>query len=174
MDLEAVSPREHDMASETPEQELARVEAEERTLVLDSFENDEAIELGLSLLEKARERALPVAIDVERCGQRLFHVALPGSAPDNAAWIERKKRLVCRTFRSSYSTGLRLRVQQRTLAESMFLDEKDYAPHGGCVPVVVKGVGFVGTVTVSGLPQRDDHQLVVEALKEHLAERKAG
>ena len=69
---------------------------------------------------------------------------------------------------------MRLRIQQRTLAESMYLDEKDYAAHGGCVPLVVKGVGFVGTVTVSGLPQREDHELVVEALREHLAERKAG
>jgi uncharacterized protein (UPF0303 family) len=160
--------------SETLEQELKRVEAEERELVLDSFDNDDALTLGLALVEKARAGKLPVAIDVERCGQRLFHAALAGSAPDNAAWIERKKRLVNRTYHSSYSTGLRLRVQQRTLAESLYLDENEYAPHGGCVPVVVRGVGFVGTVTVSGLPQREDHELVVEALKEHRAERKAG
>lgn len=85
-----------------------------------------------------------------------------------------KKRLVNRTYGSSYATGLRLKVQQRTLAEAMLLDEKEYAPHGGCVPVVVRGVGFVGTVTVSGLPQREDHALVVEALREHAAERTAG
>lgn len=159
--------------SETLEHELKRVEAEERELVLDSFDNDDALELGLALVEKARARQLPVAIDIERCGQRLFHAALPGSAPDNDAWIERKKRLVRRTFRSSYATGLRLRVQQRTLAETMYLDERRYAPHGGCVPVVVRGVGFVGTVTVSGLPQREDHELAVEALREHAAERRA-
>ena len=160
--------------AESLEQELHRVEAEERELVLDSFDDQDVMDLGLALVEKARARQLPIAIDVERCGQRLFHAALPGSAPDNAHWIERKKRLVNRTFRSSYATGLRLRVEQRTLAEKMYLDEKDYAPHGGCVPVVVDRVGFVGTVTVSGLPQREDHQLVVEALREHLASRKAG
>lgn len=160
--------------AESPDQELKRVEAEERELVLETFDNEDALDLGLSLVEKARARKLPIAIDVERCGQRVFHAAMPGSAPDNAHWIERKKRLVNRTFHSSYSTGLRLRVEQRTLAEKMYLDEKDYAPHGGCVPVVVERVGFVGTVTVSGLPQRDDHQLVVEALREHIAGRKAG
>ncbi len=154
-------------------QELKRVEAEERELVLDSFDHEDALELGLALVEKARTRRLPVAIDVERCGQRLFHAALPGSAPDNAHWIERKKRLVNRTFKSSYATGLRLRIDQRTLAQALFLDEQDYAPHGGCVPVVVRSVGFVGTVTVSGLPQRDDHQLGVEALREHLAAARA-
>ncbi len=160
--------------SESLEQELKRVEAEERELVLESFDNQDALDLGLSLVEKARARKLPIAIDVERCGQRVFHAAMPGSSPDNAHWIERKKRLVNRTYRSSYSTGLRLRVEQRTLAEKLALDEKDYAPHGGCLPLVVDRVGFVGTVTVSGLPQRDDHQLVVEALREHVAGRKAG
>ena len=159
---------------ESPEQELHRVEAEERELVLDSFDNQDALDLGLSLVEKARARKLPIEVDIERCGQRVFHAALPGSAPDNGHWIERKKRLVNRTYRSSYATGLRLRVEQKTLAQLLYLDENDYAPHGGCLPVVVSRVGFVGTVTVSGLPQREDHELVVEALREHIASRRAG
>jgi uncharacterized protein (UPF0303 family) len=160
--------------AETLEQELARVQAEERELVLESLDHDDALQLGLALVEMARARELPIAIDVERCGQRLFHAALPGSAPDNFHWIERKKRLVNRTYESSYSTGLRLRVQQRTLAQSLYLDELDYAPHGGCVPLVVRRVGFVGTLTISGLPQKEDHALAIEALREHIAARAAG
>ncbi len=160
--------------AESLQEELRRVEVEERELVLDSFDNQDALDLGLALVEKARTRQLPIAIDIERCGQRVFHAAMPGSSPDNASWIERKKRLVNRNFRSSYATGLRLRMEGRTLAEKMYLDEKDYAPHGGCVPLVVSRVGFVGTVTVSGLPQREDHELVVETLREHIAGSKAG
>jgi uncharacterized protein (UPF0303 family) len=155
--------------AETIEQERQRIEAEEQALVFEAFTNDDAIALGLALVEKARARKLPIAVDVERCGQRLFHAALPGSSPDNSSWIERKKRLVNRVFRSSYAVGLKLRAGGKTLAESMYLDEKDYAPHGGCVPVVVARVGFVGTVTVSGLPQQDDHALAVEAMREHIA-----
>ena len=160
--------------AESLEEELRRVEAEERELVLESLDNDDALDLGLALVELARTRKLPIAIDVERCGQRLFHAAMPGAAPDNFHWIERKKRLVNRTYHSSYATSLRLRVKQRTLAEEMHLDEKEFAPHGGCLPLVVRRVGFVGTLTVSGLPQRDDHLLAVEALREHIAGRREG
>src|SRR5512140_951824 len=106
--------------AETTEQERQRIEAEEQALVFESFTNDEAIALGLLLVEKGRARRLPIAVDVERCGQRLFHAALPGSAPDNGHWIERKKRLVQRTYRSSYATGLRLRVEQKTLAQLLY------------------------------------------------------
>ena len=42
--------------------------------------------------------------------------------------------------------------------------EEDYAAHGGSFPINVAGAGIVGSVTISGLPQREDHNLVVEAL----------
>jgi uncharacterized protein (UPF0303 family) len=154
------------------ELELQRVEAEERELVLDAFTNEDALALGLSIVERARERGLPIAIDVERGGQRLFHAAMAGSSPDNAGWIERKKALVRRVFKSSYAVGLKLRSQGRTIEESLLLPSTEYAPHGGCVPLVVKGVGFVGTVTVSGLPQKQDHELVVECLRAFISGRR--
>jgi uncharacterized protein (UPF0303 family) len=46
----------------------------------------------------------------------------------------------------------------------MALDPRDHAAHGGSFPLLVRGTGCVGAVTVSGLPQRVDHELVVEAL----------
>ena len=52
----------------------------------------------------------------------------------------------------------------RTLADLGALPERDYAPHGGSFPILLQGTGCVGAVTVSGLPQRDDHRYVVEAL----------
>jgi uncharacterized protein (UPF0303 family) len=152
------------------DRERQRVESEEQSLVFDRFTNEDALALGLSLVELARKRHLAIAVDVERAGQRLFHHATAGTTPDNAVWIERKKNLVKRVFRSSYSVWLKLRAQGRTLAESMDgVSTEGFAAHGGCFPVNVKGVGFVGTVTVSGLPQKDDHDLVVEAIREFLS-----
>ena len=48
----------------------------------------------------------------------------------------------------------------------MVLRARDYACHGVRCPIQVKGGGGVGVVTVSGLPQRDDHILVVQVLAE--------
>jgi uncharacterized protein (UPF0303 family) len=75
---------------------------------------------------------------------------------------------VNRYHRSSYAVGLKLQRDQMTLQAKTGLDLKDYAPHGGCFPILVQGTGCVGTITVSGLPQRDDHNLVVSVLQTYL------
>lgn len=98
----------------------------------------------------------------------VFYAALPGVTPDNVNWVRRKRNMVLRYFRSSYASGLKLRKDGKTV-EDNGLDGADYAPHGGSFPINVKGTGCIGAVTVSGLPQRDDHNLVVEALALMLA-----
>jgi uncharacterized protein (UPF0303 family) len=55
-------------------------------------------------------------------------------------------------------------TQKNTSIEARGLPISEYASHGGSFPLAVKGTGIVGSVTVSGLPQRADHELVVEAL----------
>jgi len=60
--------------------------------------------------------------------------------------------------------GLKLKAKNETLADQQGLSLADYATHGGSFPLTVVGAGVVGSVTVSGLPQRADHELVVEAL----------
>jgi uncharacterized protein (UPF0303 family) len=142
--------------------------AEERQLQFAAFDNDTAWELGQRLVALARERGLAVTIDVARGEQQLFHCALPGTAADNDAWIERKNRVVRRFGHSSFYMGSLARADGRAFGEMFLLDEREFAAHGGAFPIIVRGVGPVGTVTVSGLPQEEDHRLVVEALRGYL------
>lgn len=147
---------------------VQELEAQERRLVFERFTNDDAWALGSLLVELARERQAPVAVDIHRAGQQLFHAALPGSAPDNDAWIARKRRVVERYNASSYLVGTRFRAKGSSFEDSSRLDPDTYAAHGGSFPITVADVGVVGAVTVSGLPQLDDHRFVVAALERFL------
>ncbi|MBC2863558.1 heme-degrading domain-containing protein [Streptomyces mexicanus] len=147
---------------------IEELQEQERRLVFDRFTHDDAWALGTLLVELARERRAPVAVDIHRAGQQLFHAALPGSTPDNDAWIARKRRVVERYGCASYLVGARFRAKGTTFEESSRLDPDTYAAHGGSFPITVRDVGVIGAVTVSGLPQVEDHRLVVEALEKFL------
>jgi len=144
--------------------DLEVIAKQERELVFPEFDDDIAWKLGSRLRELASARRLPVAIEVRRFGQPLFYCALNGSTPDNAEWVRRKGNVVARFHRSSYAIGLVLKETNSTLAEKYELSAADYASHGGSFPLIVAGAGIIGSVTVSGLPQRADHELVVEAV----------
>lgn len=144
---------------------IARLEQQERDLIFTRFDYADAWRLGSLLVALATERGLPVAIDIRRGPQQLFHAALAGSTADNDAWIERKVRVVERFGNSSYLVGRRLGERGRELDASQGVDPARFAAHGGAFPVRVEAAGVVGVVTVSGLPQADDHALVVEAIE---------
>jgi uncharacterized protein (UPF0303 family) len=145
-------------------EDLERITQQERELQLPRLDAQTAWELGSRLRAMAAERSLPVVIDVRRFGQPLFYAAMDGTIPDNVEWVRRKSNVVARFHRSSYIAGLKEKLKKETLAESQGLPIADYATHGGSFPLAVTGAGVVGSVTVSGLPQRQDHELVIEAL----------
>lgn len=145
--------------------------ADEERLQFPSFDNETAIALGLHLLSLGRARQLPITVDVSRAGQQLFHAALPGTTADNDQWVMRKNAVVMRFGHSSYYMGRRAALKDQPFHEAMLVDRLTYAAHGGAFPIRVIGTGLVGTVTVSGLPQQDDHALVVEAIESFLAAR---
>jgi uncharacterized protein (UPF0303 family) len=148
--------------------DLEIIAMQERELLLPQFDEDVAWEIGSRIRNLALSRNQPVVIEIRRPGQLLFYSALKGTAPDNAEWARRKSNSVTRFYRSSYAIGLSLREIKSTLSEKYELSTTDYAAHGGSFPLRVTTAGYVGSVTVSGLPQRADHQLVVEALCLHL------
>lgn len=147
---------------------LDLVSKQEASLQFDRFSIEMAHEIGLGLMKKAKEDKLPVAIDITRHGQQLFHVSLQGATPDNDGWIKRKMAVVNRFSHSSYYMSLALSMKNITIEEAYLLDEKDYAAHGGSFPITLKDTGVIGSITVSGLPSADDHQLVVDVLSAYL------
>jgi uncharacterized protein (UPF0303 family) len=141
------------------EEDLRRIALQEDRLQFDQFDARTAWDLG-NRLRGLRSTTAVIVIDIQLHTLPLFYFALQGTA-DNPEWVRRKRNIVRRFFRSSYAIGLMVKSQKISLEA---LDPRDYAHHGGCFPILLKGTGCVGTITVSGLPQREDHCLVVEAL----------
>ena len=142
---------------------------QEEELQFGSFSNDTAFAVGIALLEAARSKGKPVTIDITRNGQQLFHVAMQGTSLDNDVWIKRKNNVVNRFGHSSFYMGIYLQSKGQTIEEKYLISSSEYAAHGGAFPLFIQGVGVVGTITVSGLPQQEDHELVVTTLKRFLA-----
>jgi len=148
---------------------LKQLLQEEQELQFTKFNENTAWQIGSQLVKQCVSKGLPVAIDVTRGDHQLFHAGLPGSSVDNDEWIKRKVRLVYRFGHSSFYMGQLLKSKSKRIEEAYLVSESDYAPHGGCFPVIVKDTGVIGTITVSGLAQEDDHKLVVQAIRDHLA-----
>jgi uncharacterized protein (UPF0303 family) len=85
------------------------------------------------------------------------------TSPDNDYWIAGKNRLVNRFNRSSFYMAKRIRE-----GKSKVDSEIGIYVAGGAFPIIIKNVGVIGTITLSGLPEEDDHGYIVEAVREYL------
>ncbi len=151
---------------------LKQLLQEEQELQFTSFNEDTAWTIGCGLVQHALSHSLPVTIDIARGNHQLFHASLRGTSPDNDEWVKRKIRTVYRFSHSSFYVGQLLKSKGKRIEEAYLLSESEYAAHGGCFPVIVRDTGVVGTITVSGLPQEEDHKLVVQAIRKYLAQEK--
>jgi uncharacterized protein (UPF0303 family) len=151
---------------------LQELQRQEEELQFSGFTNETALTVGMALLKEARKRDKPLTIDIMRSGQQLFHFAMAGTTIDNDEWIKRKNNVVNRFGHSSFFMGIALKSAEKTIEEKYLISSSTYAAHGGAFPLIIKNVGMVGTITVSGLPQQEDHELVVLTLRRFLADEK--
>lgn len=150
---------------------LDEVIKQEEELQFEEFTNETALELGMIVIDKATREKLPIVIDIARNGQQLFHYAFKGTTPDNDQWIIRKNRIVNRFYKSSYRLWAYLASIGKTLEERYYLSSMEYSAIGGAFPIILKSVGVVGTIAVSGLAHDQDHQVVISAIREFLSDR---
>ena len=154
------------------EELLKKLLDEEQELQFTHFNELIAWQLGSQMAERAMRDNLSVTIDITRGQQQLFHFSMPGTSADNDEWVKRKVRLVNRFGHSSFYMGQLLKHKGKTIEQSYLISESEFAAHGGCFPIIIKDTGMVGTITVSGLPQEEDHKFVVESIRSFIAKEK--
>jgi uncharacterized protein (UPF0303 family) len=146
---------------------------QEARLILPSLDEADAIAIGRLLLARAEARSLPVVVEVRRGPRVVFRAARPGTTPDNDIWIAGKAAVVERFGHSSFYVGRRYAAEGTTFEAATGLARPAFAAHGGGFPLAVAGTGIVGVALVSGLPQEEDHALIVECLAAYLAGERA-
>ena len=150
---------------------LKQLLQEEETLQFTSFNENDAWKIGNQIVSESMDKDLPITIDITRGTHQVFHASLPGTSADNDEWVKRKVRVVYRFGHSSFYMGQYLKSIKKTIEEVYLLDEGQYAPHGGSFPIIIKNTGVIGTITVSGLAQEEDHKIVIQAIKDYLGEK---
>lgn len=138
------------------------------SLVFEHFDCETAWWIGSRIREKALERGHKIIACVTMNRRRLFYMAIDGTPPIFERWLTRKENTVYTFFESSMERSLFMRRQEETFSKPYGLSDADYVASGGSVPIRVKGAGIVGTITISGLTEEEDHALVVETIQEYL------
>lgn len=145
---------------------------QESELTLPALDVATALGIGETALEIAHARSLPIAVEVRIGDWVAFHIAMPGTDASNNTWITRKAAVIALTGHST--------MYERVRAEENGIDwhavnqapEDIYAIHGGGFPLNVIGIGCRGSIMITGLPQVDDHKLVVEVLETYLSKQR--
>lgn len=153
--------------------DIETIVRQEAALVFEMFDEAVAFEIGSAIRARALRENLPIIVDIRTFDRPLFYAAMPGSNASNPDWARRKINVVKRYLRSTYRLVLEQQRPDRTFKVGEGLDIAEYVLAGGGFPVTVKGAGVIGVIAVSGLPEREDHNVVVDALCDHLGADRA-
>ena len=143
--------------------------AQEDEFQFDNFNNGDALQLGLLITKIAQEEIKKgVAIHIEYDEYPLFTYYMEGTSVHNIYWVNAKKSTVKKFGNSSFYIGEMYKSQGTTFHEATKLPSTEFQAEGGSFPLLVRGQGRVGSVTVSGLTGKEDHELAVEGIKRYL------
>ena len=142
----------------------------EREDIIDvpSFENDDAVDLGLAAVEVIDERDLNLAVRIVLRGDIVFQAKLGTSGPVNDSWLAGKHAVVMRFGESSLLVKRRHEAAGTPFEELADVDHTAFKAHGGSIPIKVNGE-TVGSITTSGEPDVVDHATSAEAVRRYLA-----
>ena len=116
-----------------------------------------------------RWRGNTIVADVRTWDRPLFYMALPGTTGDNPNWVRRKANVVQSFMKSTYRVVLEKSWDERLFPAAP--RARQYGLRAGWRRLSDPCQGRrdrSAAMTVSGLHERDDHRVVVEALCDHL------
>lgn len=146
---------------------LELVAEQESALVFENFDEALALELGLAATALAKQKGKSIFVNVSRGLNTLFEHSMVGTSPANADFGLRKRAVVNLMNFSSITFWLH-NQNGFDFKAFMNLPERDFGSYGGSFPIRVKNAGVIGSLTISGLSDIDDHNFVIELLNSML------
>lgn len=140
------------------------------TIDLPSFDNDDAVDLGLIAVQVIREQGVSLAVRIVLRGDVVFQAKLKSTGPGNDPWLAGKAAVVERFGEPSLLVKLRHQEAGTPFEDRDDLDHELLKAHGGSSPIRVDGE-LVGSITTSGEPDVVDHAATAEAVRRYLASR---
>lgn len=135
-----------------------------KKIELSKFDNRIGLEMGLAIVHLAKERGQRIAVQVERLNHPIFLYIDNDLPADKHNWLRRKATVAKHFEESSLSVKQDLRNGNMSLSETFALEKKEYLAKGGAIPIFVKNAGMIAVVSVSGLQDEEDHQIIIDAL----------
>ncbi len=136
-----------------------------RKIELDRFSNRIAFDMGVKIIDLAKSRNQHIAVEVCRLNQTVFLYVDDTLPVDKHNWLRRKANITRQFEESSLSVKNDLKEGNMSLEKTFGLDERDFLAKGGAIPIFVKNGGMIAIITVSGLHDEEDHNIIIEALK---------
>jgi uncharacterized protein (UPF0303 family) len=147
-------------------EDFERLRLEEEELSFASFSHQDAWNVGSRIVEKAKSNPVPLGVEIVLGGLLVFRYFPDGITRDHELWLERKRRSV----ESREMSSLRLKqladMHGQTLSDWK-LDANLFVLGGGGYPVKLKNTGMIGSICTSGYIDLDDHQIIVDVLREY-------
>ena len=132
---------------------------------MEKFNNRLGLEMGLAIVDLAKDRHQNIAVEVGRLNHTIFLYVDDNLPADKHNWLRRKANVALHFEESSLVIKNFLIAENMTLEGTFALDGNDYLARGGSIPIFVKNAGMVAIITVSGLHDEEDHQIIIDALK---------
>lgn len=92
----------------------------------------------------------------------------PHTTSDHEKWLNRKINTVLHFQQSTLYLNLKFQNNPQLLKDKYGLDLSQYTIVAGGFSIKVKDYGFIGAIAITGLDPLQDHQLVIDSLKEVL------
>ncbi|MBM7649636.1 uncharacterized protein (UPF0303 family) [Bacillus ectoiniformans] len=137
----------------------------EDDLTFTTFTNEDALNLGMELVNLAKQDGVNIAVHVERNRVPLFTHLMDGTSEENVYWLHRKKRVVDHYNHSTQFIAARFEENGLQHDQHSLLAPEDYQAIGGSLPIRLAGAGVIGSVTVAGLTPQLDHEYAVKGVK---------